>query len=120
MKALKITLLSGIALLLAGCNTNEPTLNTTKQIVTLENGKRYSVPEGSTYTKAPVTEKAIQRYTELGVKGCQNGDITWEAQSVADSINKVMRSGTKEEGLTIIEKAAIEGTIGCSSPLTDK
>ncbi len=47
-------------------------------MVTLENGKQYSVPEGSVYTKAPVTDKAIQRYTELGVKDCQIGDITWE------------------------------------------
>ena len=111
MKALKVTLLSGMALLLVGCSTNEP------QVVTLANGKQYSVPEGSVYTKAPVTDKAIQRYTELGVKDCQNGDITWEEQSVADRINAVMRTGTKEEGLAIIEKAAKEGTIGCASPL---
>ncbi len=99
---------------------NLHSIQSKQKIVTLENGKRYSVPEGSSYTKAPVTDKAIQRYTELGVKGCQNGDITWEAQSVADSINEVMRAGTKEEGLTIIKKAAKEGTMGCSSPLSDK
>lgn len=120
MKALKISLLAGVALVLAGCSTNEPTLNTTKQIVTLENGKRYSVPEGSSYTKEPVTDKVIQRYTEFGVKGCQNGDITWEEEGVADSINEVMRAGTKEEGIAIYKKAAKAGTIGCSSPLSDK
>ena len=108
MKALKLTLLSGIAVLAVGCSTYEPTVNTTKQIVTLENGKQYSVPEGSSYTKAPVTDKVIQRYTEFGVEGCQNGDITWEAQNVADSINEVMRTGSKEEGIAIYEKAAKE------------
>jgi hypothetical protein len=120
MKLLGISLLSGVALLLAGCSTNEPAINTTKEIVTLDNAKHYSVPEGSSYTKAPVTDKAIQRYTELGVKDCHNGDITWEDKSVAESINEVMRTGTKEEGLNIIKKAAKEGTIGCSSPLADK
>jgi len=117
MRALKVTLLSGMALLAVGCTTNEPTVNTTKQTVTLENGKQYSVPEGSSYTKAPVTDKAIQRYTELGVKDCQNGDITWEMYSVANSLNEVMREGSKEEGLAIIEKAAKEGTVGCASSL---
>ena len=120
MKVLKVTLLSGLALLAVGCTTNEPTVNTTKQIVTLENGKKYSVPEGSSYTKAPVTEKAIKRYTELGVKDCQNGDITWEMYSVADSLNAVMRKGTKEEGLAVIEKAAKEGTMGCASPISNQ
>ncbi|RLA69366.1 MAG: hypothetical protein DRG09_05900 [Epsilonproteobacteria bacterium] len=120
MKALKVTLLSGVALLVVGCSTNEPTVNTTKQIVTLENGKQYSVPQGSSYTKAPVTDKVIKRYTELGVKDCQNGDITWETESVASSINKVLRTGSKDEGLAIYRKAAKEGTVGCSSPLSNK
>ncbi len=119
MKALNVTLISGLALLVIGCSTSEPTVNTTKQIVTLENGKQYSVPTGSSYTKAPVTDKHIQRYTEFGVKECKNGDITWEMYSVADAINVVMRSGTKEGGLTIYEKAAKEGTIGCASPLSN-
>lgn len=119
MKALNITLLSGLALLAVGCSTNEPTVNITNQIVTLDNGKKYSVPEGSSYTKAPVTDKAIARYTELGVKDCQSGDITWEMYSVADSLNAVMRKGTKEEGIAVIEKAAKEGTMGCSSPLSN-
>lgn len=111
MKALKVTLLSTIAVLVTGCSTNEP------QVVTLDNGKQYSVPEGSVYTKAPVTDKAIKRYTELGVKDCQSGDITWEDKSVAESINAVMREGTKEEGLAIVKKAAKDGTMGCASPL---
>jgi len=119
MKTLKVTLLSGLALLAVGCSTNEPTVNTATQIVTLENGKQYSVPEGSSYTKAPVTDKAIARYTELGVKDCQKGDITWEMYSVADSLNAVMRKGSKEEGVAIIEKAAKDGTMGCASPLAN-
>ncbi len=114
MKALKLTLLSGMALLVVGCSTHEP------KVVTLENGKQYSVPEGSVYTKAPVTDKAIQRYTELGVKDCQIGDITWEDKSVADSLNTVMREGTKEEGIAVVEKAAKEGTMGCASPISNQ
>jgi len=121
MKVLKISLLTGVVLVLAGCSANEPTMNTEKKIVTLDNGKRYSVPVGSIYTKAPVTDKAIQRYTQLGVKGCQNGDITWEEERVADNINEVMRRGKiKGEGIAIYKKAAKEGHIGCSSPLSDK
>ena len=120
MKALNVTLISGLALLVIGCSTNEPTVNTANETVTLENGKQYSVPTGSSYTKAPVTDKVIQRYTEFGVEDCENGDITWETQSVADSINEVMRSGTKEGGLAIYEKAAQEGTIGCASPLSNQ
>ena len=111
MKALNVTLISGLALLVIGCSTNEP------QVVTLDNGKQYSVPTGSSYTKAPVTDKVIQRYTEFGVTECESGDITWEEQKVADAINEVMRNGSKEEGLAIYEKAAKEGTIGCASPL---
>ena len=119
MNALQVTLISGLALLVIGCSTNEPTVNTIKQTVTLDNGKQYSVPTGSSYTQAPVTDKVIQRYTEFGVKGCGNGDITWEMYSVADAINVVMRSGTKEGGAAIYEKAAKEGTIGCASPLSN-
>ena len=119
MKALNVTLISGLALLVIGCSTNEPTVNTANETVTLENGKQYSVPAGSSYTKAPVTDKVIQRYTEFGVTGCKSGDITWEEQKVADAINAVMRNGSKDEGLAIYEKAAKEGTIGCSSPLSN-
>lgn len=118
MKVLQITLLAGVALLWTGCSTHEPRVDATKKIVTLDNGKQYSVPVESSYTKSPVTDKVIARYTELGVKGCQNGDITWEEISVAESINTVMREGTKEEGLAIIKKAAKEGTVGCASPLS--
>lgn len=108
-----------VAVMMAGCSTNEPAPSTKNEIVTLENGKRYSVPVGSIYTKAPVTKRAIARYTELGVKGCQDGDITWEDQTVSESINSMMRNGTKEEGVAIVQKAAKEGTIGCASPLPD-
>lgn len=106
-----------VGLLIVGCSTNEPAPSTKNEIVTLDNGKQYSVPVGSIYTKAPVTQKAIARYTELGVKECENGDITWEDKSVSERINGIMRNGTKEEGVSIIEKAAKEGTIGCASPL---
>ena len=119
MKTLKVTIVSGLALLVVGCSTNEPAMTTENQIVTLENGKKYSVPVGSSYTKAPVTDKAIARYTELGVKDCQKGDITWEMYSVADSLNASMRKGTKEEGLAIVKKAAKDGTMGCASPLSN-
>ena len=117
MNTLKVTLVAGLALLVVGCSTNEPAMKPENQIVTLDNGKKYSVPVGSSYTKAPVTDKAIARYTELGVKDCQKGDITWEMYSVADSLNEVMRKGTKDEGLAIVKKAAKEGTMGCASPL---
>ncbi|NOR55033.1 MAG: hypothetical protein GQ531_02375, partial [Sulfurovum sp.] len=48
---------------------------------------------------------------------CKQGDITWEATSVADDINEVMRSGSKEGGKEIYKKAAGKGQIGCASPL---
>ena len=121
MKMLKVCVLSGLAVLFVGCSTNEPSVNTAKQIVTLENGKQYSVPVGASYTKAPVTKRVIKRYTEMGVSGCQDGDITWEMYSVANKINAIMREGAaKEEGIAIYKKAAKEGTVGCASPVSQK
>jgi len=118
MKIVQITLLAGAALLWTGCSTTEePSVNSANHIVTLENGKKYSVPVGSIYTKAPVTKKAIQRYIELGVKNCKDGDITWEEKNLADSINEIMRRGTKEEGLSLYKKAAKAGTVGCAGAL---
>jgi hypothetical protein len=107
----------GISLLIVGC-METPTISTSSmQIVKLEDGKSYKVPVGAVYTKAAVTSQAIQFYKVMGVNNCKNGDITWEDPSIADKINKIMRSGTKQEGITMYVEAAKNSEIGCSSPM---
>jgi hypothetical protein len=59
----------------------------------------------------------IQFYQTWGVSNCKNGDITWEDPNIANKINKIMRGGTREEGITMYVEAAEKGKIGCSSPL---
>ena len=117
MKNLQYVLGFVSLMVLAGC-MNAPTVSSSKmQTVKLTNGKSYSVPVGSVYTKAAVTPQAIQFYRVMGVNNCKNGDITWEDPSIANKINKIMRSGTKQEGITMYVEAAKAGMIGCSSPL---
>ncbi len=116
MKKIQYILGFGVSLLLVGC-MNSPTVSPTKmQTVKLENGKSYKVPVGAVYTKAPVTPQAVQFYKVMGVTHCKNGDITWEDPSIADRINKIMRSGTKQEGIAMYVEAAKDAEIGCASP----
>ena len=117
MKKIQYILGFGVSLLLVGCMNSSTVSPSKMQIVKLEDGKSYQVPVGSVYTKAAVTPKAIQFYKVMGVSTCKNGDITWEDPSIADRINKIMRSGTKQEGITMYVEAAKNGEIGCSSPL---
>ena len=117
MKKIQYILGFGVSLLLVGC-MNSPTVSTLKmQTVKLEDGKSYQVPVGAVYTKAAVTPQAIQFYKVMGVSTCTNGDITWEDPSIADKINKIMRNGTKQEGIAMYVEAAKNNEIGCSSPL---
>jgi len=117
MRRLEYVLGMGISLLLVGC-MGSPTVSKEKmQIVKLEDGKSYKVPVGSVYTKGAVTPQMIQFYKTWGVSNCKNGDITWEDPSIANKINKIMRGGTREEGITMYVEAAEKGQIGCSSPL---
>lgn len=117
MKIVNIVVSSGLTLLLVGCATKGHSINTANHTISLENGKKYIVPVGSSYTKEPVTKGVIKRYTELGVKNCNMGDITWETKSVAEALNNAMREGTKDQGIAIIREAAKEGTIGCASAI---
>lgn len=116
MKRVQYVLGMGISLLMVGCmgtpSVEKPSMKTVK----LANGHSYSVPEGAVYTQAPVTPQAIQFFTVMGVSNCKNGDITWEDPSIADRINKIMRSGTKQEGIEMYVNAAKAGEIGCASP----
>lgn len=106
-----------LTFLLVGCMNSSTVSPSKMQTITLEDGKSYKVPVGAVYTKAAVTPKAIQFYKVMGVSNCKNGDITWEDPSISDKINKIMRSGTKQEGITMYVEAAKDGEIGCSSPL---
>jgi len=117
MKKLQYALGMGISLLLVGCMESPTVSQTQTHIIKLDNGKEYKIPVGAVYTRDAVTPQAIKFYKVMGVHNCKNGDITWEDPSVADRINKIMRSGTKQEGITMYVEAAKEGTIGCSSPL---
>jgi len=85
------------------------------EIIMIDN-KAYKVPIGVSTSNAAVSDKVIEFYHKIGVNTCKKGDITWEKQSVADAINEVMRTGTKDAGKAIYAKAAKEGNIGCASP----
>ena len=107
----------GMSLFIVGC-MQSPSIDKKKmQTVKLADGKSYSVPVGAIYTKAPVTPQAIQFYKVMGVSECKDGDITWEDPVVANRINKIMRSGTKQEGITLYVNAAKNEQIGCASPI---
>jgi hypothetical protein len=117
MKHLKFTLLlTLISSLFVGCTSTQPTLNTNDtMLVKTIDGKSYTIPKGTTHTREAVTPELIKRYTEFGVRNCKNGDITWEEDAFAESINNIMRNGTKEDGIALYRKAASEGKIGCAS-----
>lgn len=118
MKKLQYVVGMGASFLLLGCMGSKSSVSPTQMhTVKLENGKQYRVPVGAIYTKSPVTPQAVQFYTVMGVSMCKNGDITWEDPSIADRINKIMRSGTKQEGIEMYVKAAKNNEIGCASPL---
>ena len=117
MTKLKYTLLLTLtSTLFIGCTNTEPVLNMNDTMVvkTLD-GKSYTIPKGTSHTREAVTPEVINRYTEFGVSNCKDGDITWEEEAFAESINNIMRSGTKENGIALYRKAAIEGKIGCAS-----
>ena len=117
MRKVEYILGMGISLLLVGCMSSPSVSKSKMHMVKLDDGKSYSVPVGAIYTKSAVTTQAIQFYKVMGVSNCENGDITWEDPSVANEINEIMRSGTKQEGIEMYVEAAKKGTIGCSSPL---
>lgn len=117
MRKIQYILGVSIASVLVGCGSSSTISPASMKTVKLANGKNYSVPVGSVYTKAAVTPKAVQFYKIMGVSTCKNGDITWEDPIIADRINKIMRGGTKQEGIEMYVKAAKAGEIGCSSPL---
>lgn len=99
-----------------GCTSTQPTFDVqdTTVVKTID-GKSYTIPKGTSYTREAVTPKAIKFYKEIGVSNCKEGDITWEEEQTAEAINKIVRSGTKEEGIELYRKAAGEGKIGCAS-----
>jgi len=117
MKSIQYVVAFGVSLMMVGCMHSSSISTENMQIVKLENGKSYKVPKGAVYTKSPVTSQAIQFYKVMDVKNCKNGDITWEDPSIADRINKIMRSGTKQEGIAMYVDAAKANEIGCASPL---
>lgn len=103
--------------LFVGCSHVQPSCNTkdTMQVQTLD-GKSFTVPKGTIYTREAVTEKVIQFYHKIGIESCKVGDITWEEAKTSEMINTILRSGTKEDGIALYKKAAREGKIGCASP----
>ena len=118
MRKLQYMVSVGASFMLLGCMGSQSSVSPAKMhTVKLQNGKQYTVPVGAVYTKAPVTPQAVQFYKVMGVSTCKNGDITWEDPSIAKKINKIMRSGTKQEGIEMYVEAAKNNEIGCASPL---
>jgi len=113
----KYILAASFLLGMVGCASTEAAVEPMIQTVKLADGKQYNVPINATYTQKAVTPKAIKFYQGLGVTECADGDITWEDKAVADKINKIMRTGSKDEGIALYKQAAKNGSIGCSSPL---
>ena len=119
MKKLNIMLVAGLgSLLFMGCTSNQPSFDPSNKEIKTVDGKQYRVPYGASTSSYAVSSKIIKRYKEFGISNCKDGDITWEEQKTADTINEVMRRGSKSEGLAIYRKAASEGKIGCASPLS--
>ncbi len=117
---LKFMLATVFALVFVGCSNNQSSVDITKKEIKIIDGKHYMVPAGASTSSYAVNSKVIKRFQDFGVSDCQEGDITWEDQKVANAINEVMRNGKKSEGITIYTKAADEGRIGCASPLSDE
>ena len=117
MTKLKSTfLLAATSSLFMGCTGTEPTFNENDTMVVKSiDGKSYTIPKGTSHTREAVTPKAIKFYNKIGVSNCKAGDITWEEEQTAEAINNILRSGTKEEGISLYRKAASEGKIGCAS-----
>jgi len=121
MTRIKFMLTASVSLLFIACSSTQPSFNPNNKEMKLVDGKQYMIPVGTSTSNAPVSSKVIKFYQDMGLSSCKLGDITWEEQTTADSINSVMRSGSKEEGIAIYHKAAKEGKIGCASPHnTDK
>jgi len=117
MTKLKYTLLLTLtSSLFVGCTSTGPTfnINDTMVVKTID-GKSYTIPKGTSHTREAVTPKAIKFYKKIGVNNCKDGDITWEEESFAESINSIMRNGTKEDGIALYREAASEGKVGCAS-----
>ena len=114
-KIIKITTVSAMVFIAVGCGIQEPMVKIVKKDVVELDGKKYAVPEGTNYTREVVTPKVIKFYQKIGVKECQDGDITWEEEATAEAINKIMRTGTKAEGIALYRKSASEDKIGCAS-----
>jgi uncharacterized protein YlzI (FlbEa/FlbD family) len=115
MKKINYTIVVSLSMMIMGC-TSTPSVET-MQTVTLANGKQYAVPTKTTYTQRAVTPKVIKFYQKLGLSSCKDGDITWEDKATADKINNILRTGSKDEGISVYENAAKAGKIGCASPL---
>ena len=117
-KIIKIVTVVTMSLIVVGCSTQEPMVKIIKKDVVEIDGKKYAVPEGTNYTRQAVTPKVIKFYQSIGLKECQDGDITWEEEKTAEAINTIMRTGTKDEGIAVYKKAATEGKVGCAHPLS--
>ncbi len=104
-------------LLFVGCSTAQPAFDLNTKETKVIDGKKYSVPAGASTSSYAVESKVIKFYQSIGVSECKEGDITWEAQSVAEAVNSEMRTGSKGKGIEIYRKAASEGKVGCASPM---
>jgi len=120
MEKLKFMLVAGLGLVFIGCTSNQPSFDPSNKEIETVDGKHYMVPVGASASSYAVDSKVIKRFQEFGVSDCQDGDITWEDQKIADNIDDIMRrNADKSEGIAIYQKAASEGKIGCASPLSD-
>ena len=99
-------------LLLFGCSTEQPKLDTSDTTIQNLDGKSYNIPKGA-HISPYVDEKVIQFYRGLGLNECNEGDIIWEDASARDEINLAIGKGDKG----IYKKLADQSRIGCATAL---
>lgn len=122
MKKLNIMLVAGLgSLLFIGCTSNQPSFDPSNKEIKTVDGKHYKIPVGARPDIQPLTDKkVIEFYHKIGLPTCEKGDLKWEERKTSDAINKIMRSGSDAGGEELYRKAAVEGKVGCVSPLSDE
>jgi len=108
----KTAALTVMALIVAGCSTNQPAFDPSVTEVKVIDGKKFNIPKGATPSPHIATQKEIEFYKKSGIADCKQGDVIWDAEDAKARIAKAIETGNPE----IHKELAKEGKIGCASP----